>query len=254
MMSKRGKLYLIGAGPGDPELLTLKAARVLRECDVLLYDRLVSPEILDLAKQGAEKIYVGKHQGEQEQTQEEIFQLIRAHALAGRTVGRLKGGDPLIFGRGAEEWALALESGIDVELIPGISSSIAVPGIAGIPLTYRRVSQSFAVITGHCHLGPKTDWARYAQIQTLVILMGVRNRVVIAQALLRAGRPPEEPVAFVQKGSTPREHVIESTLEQVARGEVAVSNPAVFVVGEVVRLRRSLIAAPQPAPASEDQP
>ncbi|MBV8706083.1 MAG: uroporphyrinogen-III C-methyltransferase, partial [Acidobacteriaceae bacterium] len=134
---KPGKLYLIGAGPGDPELLTLKAARVLRECDVILYDRLVSPEIVKLARSDAETIYVGKHEGEQELAQKQIFQLIRHHALAGKMVGRLKGGDPLVFGRGAEEWAFALEHGIEVQLIPGVSSAIAVPGLAGIPLTFR---------------------------------------------------------------------------------------------------------------------
>ncbi|MBV9678990.1 MAG: uroporphyrinogen-III C-methyltransferase, partial [Acidobacteriaceae bacterium] len=121
---KPGKLYLIGAGPGDPELLTLKAARVLRECDVILYDRLVSPEIVKLARSDAETIYVGKHEGEQELAQKQIFQLIRHHALAGKMVGRLKGGDPLVFGRGAEEWAFALEHGIEVQLIPGVSSAI----------------------------------------------------------------------------------------------------------------------------------
>jgi uroporphyrin-III C-methyltransferase len=232
-----GKLYLIGAGPGDPELLTLKAARVLSHCDVILYDRLVSAEVLSFARAGAELIYVGKHEGEQERTQAEIFDLIRQHALAGKTVARLKGGDPLVFGRGAEEWALACETGISVELIPGISSAIAVPGLAGIPLTYRGFSQSFAVITGHCHEGRNNFWQAYAHIHTLVILMGVKNRVHIARSLIAAGRDPHEPIAFIQRGTTPSEGVVESTLAAVAAGELNVHNPAVFVIGRVVTLR-----------------
>jgi uroporphyrin-III C-methyltransferase len=231
---------LIGAGPGDPELLTIKAARVLRECDVVLYDRLVSPEIIELARPNAEVIYVGKHEGEQEHAQNRIFRLIRDHALAGKTVGRLKGGDPLVFGRGAEEWALASKHGIEVHFIPGVTSAIAVPGLAGIPLTYRRVSQSFAVVTGHCHEGSTHDWRRYAGIDTLVILMGVKNRASLAQALLDAGRAPDEPVAFIYRGSLPEEHVIQSTLLAVAEERVEVKNPAVFVIGKVVELRTLL--------------
>jgi uroporphyrin-III C-methyltransferase len=236
----QGKLILIGAGPGDPELLTLKAVRALGQADVVLYDRLVAAEILKFARPDAELVYVGKHHGEQEQTQSQIFDLIVSHALAGKTVARLKGGDPIVFGRGAEEWALALEHGIEVELIPGISSAIAVPALAGIPLTYRRTSQSFAVITGHCHEGAAQEWARYAGIDTLVVLMGVKNRTVIALALLAAGRSAEEPVAFIERGTTERERVVLSTLGEVSQGTVEVHNPAVFVIGEVVRLRGTL--------------
>jgi len=236
----RGKLFLIGAGPGDPELLTVKAARVLRECDVILYDRLVSKEILRLVRPGAQLIYVGKHEGEQNHTQSRIFDLIRTHALSGRTVGRLKGGDPLVFGRGAEEWALAMEDGIEVELIPGVSSAIAVPGLAGIPLTYRGVAQSFAVITAHCREGRTEQWSKYAAIDTLVVLMGVTNREFIAQSLMAAGRGTDEPVAFIERGTLPEERVIEGTLGAVAAGQIDAQSPAVFVIGEVVRLRARL--------------
>lgn len=238
-----GKLYLIGAGPGDPELLTLKAVRVLRECDVVLYDRLVSPDALSFARPGAELIYVGKHQGEQNQTQSEISHLIRSRTQEGKTVARLKGGDPLVFGRGAEEWVLASETGIAVELVPGITSSIAVPGLAGIPLTYRGVSQSFAVITGHCLEVPSSYWHGYCHVHTLVILMGVKNRVHIAQSLIAAGRPANEPVAFVERGATPHQKVVESTLSGVAIGQTDVHNPAVFVIGRVVELRARLKAS-----------
>jgi uroporphyrin-III C-methyltransferase len=244
MADNRGKLYLIGAGPGDPELLTLKAVRALGESDVVLYDRLVDPETLKYAKTGAERVYVGKHHGEQERRQSQIFDLIRERALAGKTVARLKGGDPIVFGRGAEEWALALQHGMTVELIPGVTSAISVPALAGIPLTYRGVSQSFAVITGHCHDAAQ-EWTRYAHVDTLAILMGVKNRAYIAQKLIDAGRERAEPVAFVERGTTARENVVIATLQDVADGTVEVHNPAVFIVGRVVGLRRQLYALPQ---------
>ncbi len=238
--TNKGKLYLIGAGPGDPELLTVKAARVLSECDVILYDRLVSKDVLHLARSDVELIYVGKHEGEQDHTQDKIFDLIRHHALAGRTVGRLKGGDPLVFGRGAEEWALAVEHGVEVELVPGISSAVAVPGLAGIPLTFRGIAQSFAVVTAHCREGRTEQWSKYAGVDTLVVLMGVNNREFIAQALISAGRDPDQPVAFVERGTLPEEAIVESTLGQVAAGLVEVQSPAVLVIGQVVRLRAKL--------------
>jgi uroporphyrin-III C-methyltransferase len=250
---KTGKLYLIGAGPGDPELLTIKAARVLRECDVVLYDRLVSSQVLSHARPDAELIYVGKHKGEQEHTQQAIFELIAARASAGKIVGRLKGGDPLVFGRGAEEWSLALEQGIPVELVPGISSAIAVPGLAGIPVTFRGVSHSFAVITAHCHEGRACDWRRYLEIDTLVVLMGVTNRAFVAQSLIAAGRRGSEPVAFIEQGSLPDEHVTHSSLSEVAAGRVAIRAPAVFVIGEVVNLL-SRFAARSPVPPPPDPP
>ncbi len=213
---------------------------MLGQADVVLYDRLVSPEILAHARADAELIYVGKHEGEQEQTQQQIRDLILHHASAGKHIARLKGGDPLVFGRGGEEWALAIEHRIEFELIPGVSSAIAVPGLAGIPLTFRRLSQAFAVITGHCGEGRNGEWARYAQVDTLVILMGVSNRVNIAQALMEAGRPPDDSVAFIHRGTLTEELVVEGTLADVAGGRINVKNPAVFVIGQVVGLRRRL--------------
>ncbi len=234
-----GKVYLIGAGPGDPDLLTVKAARVLGQCDVVLYDRLVGPGILALARPDAEVIYVGKHAGEHD-IQDQIFSLLLEHALAGKTVARLKGGDPLVFGRGAEEWAVAVDHGIEVEFIPGVTSASAVPGLAGIPITFREVSQSFTVITGHCSQGLHQKWENYAKVDTLVVLMGVKNREFIAQSLIDAGRDAGQAVAFIERGSTPEQRVVVSDLRSVARGEVEVRNPAVFVIGEVVRLREKL--------------
>jgi uroporphyrin-III C-methyltransferase len=238
-MRGAGKVYLIGAGPGDPDLLTLKALRALKEADVILYDRLVEEATLSYSKPGAESIYVGKRHGEQERTQAQIFDLMLTHARAGRIVARLKGGDPCVFGRGAEEWKLALESGVACEIIPGVSSAIAVPELAGIPLTYRKLSQSFAVVTGH-ESEDGQAWQRHAHIDTLVILMGVKNRTDIAVALIKWGRASEEPVAFIERGTTEHERIVVSTLGAVAAGQVNVINPAVWVIGKVVELRSRL--------------
>ena len=239
--ANRGKVFLIGAGPGDPDLLTVKAARVLAHCDVVLHDRLVSADILRLARPGAELIYVGKHEGEQDRVQNRIFDLLLRHAEAGKMVVRLKGGDPLVFGRGAEEWALAREHGIEVELVPGVTSAVSAPGLAGIPLTYRGISQSFAVITGHCKEGLAQNWADYARVDTLVILMGVKNREYIARALMDAGRAPDEPAAFIERATSEQQRVVITTLREIAAGRVAAENPAVFVIGKVVLIRERLV-------------
>jgi uroporphyrin-III C-methyltransferase len=242
MATARGKIYLVGAGPGDPDLLTVKALRVLGRCDVVLYDRLVGKGILNLIDPSAEKLDVGKHEGQQHVIQENIFRLLLEHACAGKTVVRLKGGDPLVFGRGAEEWALAISSGVDVELVPGISSAIAVPGLAGIPLTFRNVSRSFVVITGRSGDNTEPDWSRYVGIDTLIILMGVKTRVAIANGLIAAGRSRDEPVAFVERGASLDERVIVGTLGEVAAGDVEVTSHAVFIVGEVVRISEMLLS------------
>ena len=240
-----GKVYLLGAGPGDPELLTLKAFRILREAEVILYDRLVSAEILALANPAAILIHTGKRHGEQEEIQNEINNLMLDHWRAGRTVVRLKGGDPMVFGRGAEEWALLVAHGAEVELVPGVSSAIAVPALAGIPVTFRGVASSFAVITGHNRKSEMPDWSKFRGVDTLVILMGVENRAQTAAELIRLGRPASEPVGFVERGSTDRERVVTATLGEVAAGLVEVCSPAVCIVGEVVRLRTKLTVVGQ---------
>ncbi len=237
-----GKVYLLGAGPGDPDLLTIKALRILQSADVVLYDRLVSPEILALANPHALLIHTGKRHGQQEEIQNEINSLMLEHASQDKTVVRLKSGDPMVFGRGAEEWALLQAHGIQVELVPGISSAISVPALAGIPLTCRGIASSFAVITGHNQKSETPDWMKFRGVDTLVILMGVENRVRIATELIALGRPASEPVAFIERGSTDRERVVISTLAEVSRGQVDVVSPAVCVVGEVVRLRSQLCA------------
>jgi uroporphyrin-III C-methyltransferase len=234
-----GKVFLVGAGPGDPGLLTVKALRILEDAEVVVYDRLVSAEVLALAAQ-AVLIDGGKRQGEQERIQAEINQALVYYARAGRKVVRLKAGDPMIFARGAEEWEYLLRHGIEVEVVPGVSSALAVPSLAGIPPTCRGVATSFAVIAGHRENFMRTDWSQYARLDTLIILMGVENREYIAESLMRCGRDGSQPVAFIENGTTAQERVVEATLSAVAAGQVEVNPPAVFVIGEVVRLRTRL--------------
>ncbi|WP_084568684.1 uroporphyrinogen-III C-methyltransferase [Chloroflexus sp. Y-396-1] len=236
------KVYLVGAGPGDPELLTLKALRVLAEAEVVLYDRLVSAAILELVNPLAERIYVGKVRGEQAHVQREILHLLLAYARSGRKVVRLKGGDPMIYGRGGEEWLFLAQQGISVELVPGISSALALPGMVGIPLTLRGVGRGFAVMCGQTQGGSLPDIAPYAQIDTLVILMGVEQRAELAANLIRVGRDPWEPCAFIENGSMPEERVILTSLASVAQRDVAVKAPAVWVIGAVVMVREQLQA------------
>jgi len=234
------KVYLIGAGPGDPGLLTIKAERALKKADVVMYDRLVSAEVLLLANPEAELIYVGKREGEQEATQQVIFDLMLGFARAGKTVARLKGGDACVFGRGGEEWRLLARHGIEVETIPGVSSALAAPALAGVPLTYRGLSRGFAVVTGHSCSAIR--WADYARVDTLVILMGVKERAAIAGELIRVGRPASDPAVFIERATTAEERVIETTLGEVAAGRVDVESPAVFVMGAVAGLRAELAA------------
>lgn len=243
------KVYLVGAGPGDPDLLTIKAARLIGQADVILYDRLVNPEILALAKPGAELVYVGKEKGCAEEIQQRIFGELTLKALRGGVIVRLKGGDPMVFGRGGEEWAYLARLGVTVEVVPGISSAIAVPSLAAIPLTSRGVARSFAVVTGRDRDRFREDWKGFLGIDTLVILMGVADRQRIAQALIDSGRPAHQPCAFVERGSTPRERVLVTTLSEIAEGTVEVESPAIWICGEVVNLREDLLPTARPAEA-----
>ena len=242
-MARTAKVYLVGAGPGDPDLLTRKALRVLEQADVILYDRLVSTEILALANPRAILIDAGKEQGQQEAIQAEIFRTLREYAEKSKTIVRLKSGDPMVFGRGGEELEYAISLGLECEVVPGISSALAGPALAGIPVTLRGVAASFAVIAGHRRSLAALDWSIYRGIDTLVVLMGVENRDGIARALIDEGRPSTQPVAFIEQSSTDRERVVEATLGEVAARKVAVEAPAVFVIGEVVRMRRRLADA-----------
>lgn len=239
----RAKVYLVGAGPGDPDLLTRKALRVLEQADIVIYDRLVSKEVLALINSSAKMVYAGKRKGEQDEVQSEIYRAFLDYATEGRAVVRLKSGDPTVFGRCGEELAFLQQNGIDAEVVPGISSALAAPALNGIPLTFRNVASSFTVIAGHRESIQSIDWAAYSRIDTLIILMGVDNRVAIAESLLKAGRRPQEAVAFIENASTSRERVVETTLCDVFHGRVEVNSPAVIVIGDVVRCRTMNLSA-----------
>ena len=235
MTADREKVYLVGAGPGDPDLLTLKAARILAEAGAVIYDKIVSPEILALANPRATFIAAHKERGQQEEFEAEIHAwYLRLRDAAGPIV-RLKSGDPLVFGRGGEELEFLTQHGFDVEVVPGVSALTAAPSLAGIPLG--GVSAAVTVLPGHRQAVQEVDWPAYRHGGTLVILMGVDHRAEIARCLINGGRQARDPVAFLQYASTERECVVEATLEDVARGEVEVEPPAGFVIGEVVRLR-----------------
>ncbi len=229
-----GKVYLVGGGPGDPELLTIKAYRILSKAEVILYDALVDRRILDIAPEGCLKIYVGKRDGRHSISQEEINELLLKFSQIYDNVVRLKGGDPFVFGRGGEEFLYLKRRGLEVEVIPGITSAVAAPSSANIPVTHRDVASSFAVVTGHPNRG--ICWSGFAKVDTLVILMGVKNRQKIALELIKAGRDPSEPVAFVEKATTPDQREIFTTLGDLAQSPPEVSPPAVMVVGQVVSL------------------
>ena len=234
-----GRVYLIGAGPGDPELLTLKAYKVLKKADVVLFDALVNREVLQFTKPDCLKIYVGKREGKHTIPQEEINDLLYRFAKKYETVVRLKGGDPFIFGRGGEELLSLFYRGVEVEVIPGISSAISAPQSAYIPVTLRGLSSSFAVVTGHPNR--EVDWKAFSRVNTLVILMGVKNRQKIAKELITAGRDPKEPVAFIEKATTSDQRVIFTNLEELASNPPEVNPPAVMVAGEVVKIGEEVL-------------
>ncbi len=229
-----GKVYLVGGGPGDPELLTLKAYKLLQTADVILYDALVNADILNLSKPDCLKIYVGKREGRHALPQEEINHLLYKFASVYDKIVRLKGGDPFVFGRGGEELAFLTERGVEVEVVPGISSALAAPASAFIPITHREVASSFVVITGHSNR--QINWADFAKVDTIVVLMGVKNRQKIAQELIGAGRDPSEPVAFIERATTPEQREVFTTLRELSQNPPDVNTPAVMVIGNVVKL------------------
>jgi uroporphyrin-III C-methyltransferase len=249
-MSRRAKgcVYLVGAGPGDPGLLTLRAAQLLASADTVVHDRLIHTGVLEHARPRARLIYVGKEGGGESVGQEDIHRLLISQARLGRAVVRLKGGDPFVFGRGGEE-ALALEAArIPYEVVPGVSSLAAVPAAAGIPITHRGLSNTVTFGTAHLAQGAP-DWEHLARADTLVLFMAGSRLEETTSALIAAGRPPSTLAAVVEAGTWEHQRVIEATLANVARRarEAALGSPALLVVGGVVALRsqlRSLSARP----------
>lgn len=240
-MSMPGIVYLVGAGPGDPDLITVRGLRALRGADLVAYDRLVHPDLLLQAPESAQKIYVGKAPGRQAFSQSEINQLLVVAARGGNRVVRLKGGDPFVFGRGAEEAEALHEAGIQFEVIPGITSALAAPASAGIPVTHRDVARSFAVVTGHTtDPDEEPDWGSLARIDTLVILMGVGRLQLICERLQQHGLPSETPVAVVRSATTAAQVVVTGDLSDIPTRAAGITPPAVIVIGEVVRMRHRL--------------
>lgn len=242
----KGIVYLVGAGPGDPGLITVKGLECIRKADVLVYDRLASPKLLSSAKPGIEKIYVGKSPERHAMTQDEINQLLVDLAKEGKVVTRLKGGDPFVFGRGGEEAELLVENNLPFEVVPGITSAISVPAYAGIPVTHRGYTSTLAIITGN--EDPNKDdssiaWDKLATgAGTLIFLMGMGNLPGICARLVEFGRPADTPVALIRWGTRPEQRTITGTLADIydKAHQAQFKNPAVIVVGEVVKLRDKL--------------
>jgi len=240
----RGEVYLVGGGPGDPDLLTFRALRLMQQCDVCVYDKLVSKEVMELVRRDAELIYVGKSRDQHTLPQEEINALLARLALEGKRVLRLKGGDPFIFGRGGEEIETLMQHGVPFQVVPGITAANGVSSYAGIPLTHRDYAQACLFITGHLKDGTiDLDWQAMARPkQTVVIYMGLVGLEQICRKLIAQGVSPEMPAAVIQQGTTQKQRVVESTLQHLAADVAAagLKPPSLTIIGEVVKLRARL--------------
>lgn len=241
---KRGVVYLVGAGPGDPELLTLRAVRLLGQADVIVYDHLVSSAVLDFAAPTAQRIYAGKRRNEHTLRQEQINALLVKLAREGRHVVRLKGGDPFVFGRGGEEIEVLASEGIDFEVVPGITAACGVASYAGIPLTHRNHAQAVMFVTGHLKDGSANlDWAALVRPrQTVVIYMGLNALAEICRQLIQHGAPPTRPIAVVQHGTIATQKVLTGSLANLPDRvlQSGLTSPCLIIVGEVVKLHDSL--------------
>jgi uroporphyrin-III C-methyltransferase len=241
-----GKVYLVGGGPGDPDLITVKGLRCLRAADVVLYDRLISEELLDEMRPGATRVFVGKGPAHHALEQAMINELLIAYARQDCIVVRLKGGDPFIFGRGGEEAEALARAGIPFEIIPGVSAAIAVPAYAGIPVTHRDRSSAVTIVTGHEGCKPdsqRIDWEALAKLGgTLVVLMGVKALPNFTRQLIAGGLDPALPAAVIQEGTTDQQRVVTGTLATIAQRaqEAGLSSPATTVIGSVVDLHETL--------------
>lgn len=242
VQSSRGKVFLVGAGPGDPELITLKGLRCLHKADVVVFDRLICPDLLDEVPPQAQRVFVGKEPGHHSMKQEEINTLLIKHALQGQLVVRLKGGDPFVFGRGGEEALALAQAGIPFEIVPGVSSAIAVPAYAGIPVTHRDLASSVTIVTGHgrsTSTSSDVNWEALASLGgTLVILMGVETLSRITQRLLEGGLPSDTPAAVIQQGTVSEQCLVTDTVVNIAERarKANIKSPAVIVIGAVVAL------------------
>jgi len=239
-----GKVWLVGAGPGDPELLTLKAVRVLASADVLVHDRLVSQDIIDLAPASARRLYVGKRKSSHSLPQDDVNELLVALAREGLTVVRLKGGDPFLFGRGGEELLACRAAGVRCEVVPGISAAVAAAASVGAPLTHRGMAQAVTFVTGHAQIGadgeasePDLDWAALAKANhTVAVYMGLSTAPKIAARLMAAGRAGSTPVAVVENASRGDERRVLTTLARLPDAAAALSGPVMLIIGEVAAL------------------
>lgn len=236
---RKGKVYLVGAGPGDPELITVKGLKLIQKADAIVYDFLINKELLAFARKDAELICVGKSPSYHTMKQEEINRLLAEKVEEHSIVVRLKNGDPFVFGRGAEESIYLAEQNIPFEVVSGVSSAIAVPTSAGVPLTHREYASSLAIMTGHRR---DDGEVKVVNADTLVFLMPVANLERITQKLLKGGKSPETPCVLIEKGTLPGQKVVQGNLANIVENSKAqdVKAPAVFVVGEIVNLRNSL--------------
>jgi uroporphyrin-III C-methyltransferase len=239
---QNAKVYITGAGPGDPELITLKGVRALKEADVVVYDRLVNPELLAYSPESSEHIYVGKKPGKSSVSQDQINRILISKAKEGKTVVRLKGGDPFIFGRGGEECEALAAEHIPFEVVPGISSALSAPAFAGIPLTHRNLARSFTVVTGHTLTDNDLfqNWEHISHADTLVILMGMKNLDKIVQTLIGYGRPADTPVSIIENATTTEQRIVTASLETIAERSEHLGSPATIVVGELAAMSQDL--------------
>jgi len=241
----KGKVFLVGAGPGDPELITVKGKKVLEEADIILYDRLVNKKILEFASKTAELISVGKEYEKQKEIQDRIFNLFKKYVKEEKRVIRLKGGDPFIFGRGAEELEFLIKNNIDYEIIPGISSALSIPIQFNIPLTHRRYSSSIGIVTGHEEHSKKKKKVNFKllakSVDTLIILMGLKNLTQIIESLLQGGLPRTTPIAMIEHGYFFDQKIVTGTLEIIIdkASALELKPPVLIIIGEIVNSLKS---------------
>jgi uroporphyrin-III C-methyltransferase len=230
-----GKVYLVGAGPGDPDLITVKGARVLEKADIIVYDRLANPELLSITSDQSEHLYVGKRPDKPSVSQAQINHILITKAREGKVVARLKGGDPFVFGRGGEECESLRSENIPFEIVPGISSALAAPAFAGIPVTYRKVARSFTVVTGHTLKSADTfaNWEHLVHADTLIVLMGMGTLPQIAETLIRYGRDAQTPISIIEKATYRSQKTVVGTLGTIAGKVESLSPPGTIVIGEL---------------------